>query len=179
MKGFEEYIPVASISQQKESTKFAKTLFTKGKRVGNIRSFGIITAENPDGERQSGAENKNRQQDFAKQLKASRYVYIQVEGRYKDNKEHPYLIFNITRDVLRSFAKKYWQECYVYVELETDGTMSTFECWEKEKKGVYPNAAKNPYVKTDEAVEWTKRNDATDIYTVIGKDLKLKRSSCV
>lgn len=171
MKSFGEYISEASISQKKRDVKFAKSLFTKGRRIGNIKSFGIITSENPDGQQLSASDNKKRQTEFVKNLKDAHYVFVRIEGSY-GNKENPYLIFNIKQDSLMSYAKKYEQESFIYAEVKKDGNVPTFEYWEKKETGKPANNATNPYIKKDESVKWSKEDDATDYYTVIGKDFK-------
>lgn len=130
--------------------KFAKQLFVKGKRVGNIKSFGIITAENPEAKELSAAENKKRQEEFAKILKEAHFLYVPVQGHYSGNKENPYLIFNINREALTAYAKRYKQESFIYAEVKSDGEVPEFEYWEKSDAESAANAAKNPYEKKDE-----------------------------
>lgn len=171
MKSISNYINEVSINAKKRNKKFAKDLFIKGKRVGNIKSFGIITAENPDGVKQSNQENKKLMDLLKKILKDGHYIWQSVDGHY-GSKENTIMIFNINNDTLQNLAKKFEQESYIYATIEKDGEFPTFEYWEKKVTGKPANAAKNPYIKKDESTKWKQMPDAEDYYTVIGKDFK-------
>jgi hypothetical protein len=171
MKTLNNYLNETSISAKKRNKKFAKSLLIKGKRIGNIKSFGIITAENPDGIKQSNQENKKSMDTLKKFLKDGHYIWLPVEGHY-GSKENSLMIFNITNGVLQNIAKKFEQESYIYATLEKDGEFPNFDYWEKKITGKPANAAKNPYTKKDESIKWVEIPDAEDYYTVIGKDFK-------
>lgn len=171
MKNISNYINEASINAKKRNKKFAKEVLIKGKRLGNIKSFGIITAENPDGIKQSNQENKKLMDTLKKFLKDGHYIWQPVEGHY-GSKENSLMIFNIANDVLQNIAKKFEQESYIYATVEKDGEFPKFDYWEKKITGKPANAVKNPYLKKDESIKWVEKPDAEDYYTVIGKDFK-------
>lgn len=171
MKDISIYLNEVSINAKKRNKKFAKDLLIKGKRVGNIKSFGIITAENPDGVKQSNQENKKSMDTLKKFLKDGHYIWRSVEGHY-GSKENSLIIFNIASDALQNIAKKFEQESYIYATVEKDGDFPKFEYWEKKITGKSANAGKNPYIKKDESIKWVAAPDAEDYYTAIGKDFK-------
>ena len=172
MKNLNLYINEKSINAKKRDKKFAKDLLMKGKRVGNIKSFGIITAENPEAKALSNQENRKMMRELTKILKNAHYNWQTVDGHFGGNREHSLMIFNITREVLQNLAKKFHQQSYIFATLEKDGEFPTFEYWEKQDPEKAANNAKNPYIKQDESVKWVQVPDAEDNYTVIGKHFK-------
>ena len=94
-----EFIKEASINAKKRNLKFAKNLYIKGKKIDNIASFGIITAENPNSQELTPKENKALMRNFTKQLKTSNYKFVNIDGHFGGNVEHSYIIFNVNIDI--------------------------------------------------------------------------------
>lgn len=108
------------------------------KRVMNgvekgVLSFGIITAENPMGEKLSNQENKQRQAKLKEWLNNGLYQYIFVKGKY-GNLENPFVVLNINKDELLFLGTKFVQESVIFAKNYFD--YIDFQYWEQtDRKG--------------------------------------------
>lgn len=92
----------------------------------NVESLTIITSENPLGQKYSRKDNKERLNDFKAQLKAGGHPYKNVIGKY-GNKEHSFVIFNLSRDAAENYARVYEQESFIFGIKKDDGMV--YEYW--------------------------------------------------
>lgn len=102
---------------ENKSTRLKSALFD---RTHKVRTFAIITAENPGGEQNTPEKNKELRTKFNKELKEFNLQYIKIRGRYKstvDNgtlDENSVVIINLTLDEALYFAKQYGQESFFF-----------------------------------------------------------------
>lgn len=92
----------------------------------NVESLTIITSENPLGQKYSRRDNKERLRDFKAQLKSGGHPYKNVVGKY-GNKEHSFVIFNLSRNAAENYARVYEQESFIFGIKKDDGMF--YEYW--------------------------------------------------
>lgn len=97
-----------------------------------IYSFGIMTAQNPMGEKISNEENNKRQKRFKDYLRNGIYQYIFVKGKY-GNLEDPIVILNINIDELLYLGDKFEQESVIFARNYFDYV--EFQYWQQKGKG--------------------------------------------
>jgi len=100
-----------------------------------IKTFGIMTPENPMGELISPKENKLLVDEFKEHLSTKRYGYRVIDGHF-GGKEHSFFIPNITIKDLTQFSLEYNQESFIYGHIEQKG-LPIFEYWQKSNTGNY------------------------------------------
>jgi len=94
--------------------------------VPTVKTFGIMTAENPMGRKFSNEENKERNNTLLKDLRNSHHGFIKPErGKFEGNIEHPVFIVNITKNEICALAAKYEQKSVIWGKCERYG-LSTF-----------------------------------------------------
>jgi hypothetical protein len=81
--------------------------------VPTIYSIGILTAEDPMGDKLPREENKKRNVDLERDLKHYNYGYVKIKGRY-NNEENSFFVNNIEKEHLVYFGDKYEQESVIY-----------------------------------------------------------------
>ena len=127
---------------ENKSTRLKSALFDRSHRV---RSFALLTAENPSGKAMSPRENSIRREELKKDLRNFRLPYIKIRGRYKDSvddgtlDENSVLITNLTLSEAKYLAKKYEQESFfygnengiTYYEMGDDGDYRAIETTKK------------------------------------------------
>lgn len=97
-----------------------------------IHSFGIMTAENPMGEKTSSEENNKRQNELKEYLRSSLLQYIFVKGKY-GNLENPFVILNINKDELLHLGEKFKQESVIFARNYFDYV--EFQYWQQKGNG--------------------------------------------
>lgn len=97
-----------------------------------IRSFGIMTAENPMGQKYTKKQNIERQQSFQQHLQEGLFQYIRIKGKY-GNLENPFVILNINIDELLTLGAKYDQESVIFARNYFDYV--EFQYWEQSGDG--------------------------------------------
>jgi hypothetical protein len=104
--------------------------------VPSIRTFGIITAENPMGEKFPEKINEERNNRLRDLLNSGYWGYRQVLGKY-GNEEHPFFIRNIILDDLIRFAIDFKQESFIFAQNYTNlGAKGVeFSYYEQKKTG--------------------------------------------
>lgn len=106
-----------------ETTRFAHAMryMTGSKDPG--KGFGIITSENPFGERISKEENKALLDALKARLKEDRVSYTGQWGKYGYD-ENSLFCFDVDINYLMGLAKEFSQASYIWGVREQDGTMS-------------------------------------------------------
>jgi hypothetical protein len=64
-------------------------------QLRNVKSFAILSADNPMGDTLSPEENAKREEKLEKLLKTGNVVFYPIRGSYGGVKEHSYFVFNI------------------------------------------------------------------------------------
>jgi signal recognition particle subunit SEC65 len=81
--------------------------------VPAIGTMGILTAENPDGERAPDSFNKEANQKLAAKLASLNYGFIPIQGKF-GTLENSFIIPNMTRDDVVFLGKKFGQEAVIW-----------------------------------------------------------------
>jgi hypothetical protein len=84
--------------------------------VPSVKTFAIITWENPMGKRATSTFNKKANNVLNSMLKKCNFSYKQIRGKYGDY-ENPYIIFNIDLNTAKNIGfkhVKYKQESIIY-----------------------------------------------------------------
>lgn len=177
MKDLDKFISEASINAKKRNVDFAKKLYINGKMIGNIKNFGIVTAENPSSQTLTGAENKALMKSLKDDLKKGKYIYVPVEGHFSNNTEHSVIIFNIKLDAMKEYAGRYDQTSFFWCY--PNGDKVTSEYWQKKDNNVHAHRRDNPYEFVNKTDEIHMGEDEDGNYTLIGKGFKYTVDSSV
>lgn len=95
-----------------EDNKVKKALF--GDARGKVRTFAIMSAENPMGEPFSAKENQARDAMLRGEMRAAKVQYKRILGRFGGNDEHSYMMFNLSLDDAKNFAKQFKQLSFFF-----------------------------------------------------------------
>lgn len=88
-----------------------------------IDTIGIITAENPMGQKLSPKENKMRNRELADELRALGYGFYQVQGSY-GNLERPFVVPNISKDDIMRLGSEFKQDSVIFVQKTPEGSIA-------------------------------------------------------
>ena len=105
----------------------------------DVESLTIITSENPFGQKFSKKNNNERLRNFKAQLKAGGHPYKSIVGKY-GNKEHSFVIFNLSRKAAKNYAKVYEQESFIFGIKNNDNML--YEYWITKDGGITYKLAK-------------------------------------
>ena len=95
---------------ENSSTRVKSALFDRTHRV---RTFAILTAENPNNMQLSAEENNSRMKSLKETLRGMRINYVKIEGNY-NRKEHSVLATNLTLTEAEYLADRYEQESFFF-----------------------------------------------------------------
>lgn len=93
------------------STQLKKALF--GDYSGKIKTFQIVSAENPMGKSATTEYNNKQTSKLKNQLKRMNLQYIPIYGMF-DNVEHSFLIINLSRNDAINIANIFKQLSFFY-----------------------------------------------------------------
>ena len=140
----------------------AEQMFKEGNPKG-IKTFCIITAENPMGETLTSQENKELNNRLEYYLKLGNYKWFPIKGNY-EVKEKSYIIYNISKGDAERLGIKFNQESIIFATL--DGSTIKFEYMEKVRSHYET-------VKTEDVfIEIT--NDYDDFWSQISRNFKFR-----
>ena len=142
---------------ENSSTRFKSALF--GDITGKIRTFAILTPENPMMQSSSAEENNKRTKQFKELLKQGSIQYIKIEGEY-GNKERSYMLLNIPCSEASSIASRFQQQAFFWGKVNKDSN-SIIEYWEVKD----PNAKKLEYKLTERNDEIASSRDFIDYFS--------------
>lgn len=102
----------------------ALTERTKFSRVGQILrgvdpkidSYGLLTAENPFGEKHGPEENREYDKELEQELRTRGYGFYKVKGKFFGNTERSYLIPKLSEKDAIEFGKTFGQESVIQGE---------------------------------------------------------------
>ena len=171
MKNLFDVITEASRNEKKRNLDVSKKMFINGKSYNNIMSFAILSAENPDSEKDTLANNKKHMKQLSDLLKRDHYTFVRQDGHFEGNIEHSYIIFNITCEAVAKLAGKFEQTSFFYCHPDGQGNIIN-EYWEKQDTKQPYNSVKNPYIFINKTTKVNNEKDAEDYYSIIDKDYK-------
>lgn len=142
---------------ENSSTRFKSALF--GDVTGKIRTFAILTPENPMIKQVSAEDNNKRTKQFKELLKQGHIQYIKIEGEY-GNKERSYMLLNIPCSEAKNIAGKFQQQAFFWGKVNKDSN-SIIEYWEVKD----PNARKLEYKLTERNDKIASSRDFIDYFS--------------
>lgn len=142
---------------ENSSTRFKSALF--GDVTGKIRTFAILTPENPMMQSSSAEDNNKRTKQFKELLKQGSIQYIKIEGEY-GNKERSYMLLNIPCSEASSIASRFQQQAFFWGKVNKDSN-SIIEYWEVKD----PNAKKLEYKLTERNDKIASSRDFIDYFS--------------
>jgi hypothetical protein len=95
----------------------------------SVSTLGVITAENPGVQKLSPEENKRRNNELKKDVRALGLGYSQPDFGMYDNREKPIIIKNISKEDLINLTSKYGQESSIFGSKQIDD-QGTYVKWE-------------------------------------------------
>lgn len=169
-KLIKEALNEVSINAKKKNEKNASDVFKTGKGGYNgIRTFGIVTAENPNSQQISRSKNKYLMKTFSGSLKSAHYAFVKQTGHFGGNNETSYFIFNIPLEALIYYAGLYEQTSFFYCYVN-DGKVNS-QYWQKKIENEPFDKEKNPYIMLEETDQWIDASGKED-YSIIGNKFK-------
>lgn len=97
---------------ENSNTRVKGALF--GDASGKIKTWAILTPENPLGKLLTPQENNKRLKSFKSALKKLNLTYTPIEGSYGGDKEHSFIVFNLRLKDATYLASTYQQESFFY-----------------------------------------------------------------
>lgn len=160
----------ATPHEKQRNINNAINVFKKGNGGYNsIRTFGIVSAENPNSQEVDRKLNKKATRDLSKSLSSAHYGFVRQRGHFGGNEENSYFIFNIKLEVLTYYAAKYEQTSFFYCTIEDRKVVS--EYWQKKSTGLPYDKIHNPYVMLEKTDNWLDASDSED-FSIIGNRFK-------
>ena len=118
-------IDVKLYFNENRSTRIKKALY--GDVTGKIKTFAILTAENPGKKQYTAEENNKRTERLKTILKQGGIQYTPIQGFY-ERKEHSFICFNLSYTEAERLCKlrlddpiEEWQESFFYGKVFKDG----------------------------------------------------------
>ena len=143
------------------NSRVKQTLF--GDTSGKIRTFAVLSAENPMGMKFSAKENNDNTRELKSKLKEMGIQYVPIEGKY-GNIEHSFMLFNITREDAQYLAEWFEQESFFFGINTSPATLIYYETSESDP---------SKYRKVEENNKISNESDADDFFSRHG-DFKFK-----
>lgn len=163
-----------SINAKKRNVKNAIDTYKRGRSGYNgIKTFGILSAENPDSIPTDAKTNKKNMKFLSQSLKSAHYVFVKQRGHFGGNDEMSYFIFNISLETLKSYAGNYEQTSFFYCELINVNNESKVKSsyYQKQDTTLPYNIRTNPYVLIESTTDWLDASEEED-YSIIGNTFK-------
>ena len=130
-----------------------------GDDTGKIRTFAILTPENPMGVEATPAENKKAVDELKRSLRILGLTYTPVRGSY-GNKENSFVVFNCSLSDAKALAKTYNQESFFWGKTNTDSNSEIGYYMTKNNGTTYS------LVEVSNVI--TYEDDATDFFSKFG-----------
>lgn len=135
-----------------------------GDDTGKIRTFAILTSENPMAEVSTPADNKKALDDLKKTLRILGLTYTPIKGSYI-TKENSFVIFNCSLSDAKALAGKYKQESFFWGKTNADSN-SEIGYYKTKNNGIT-----YPLVEVSDVI--TYEDDATDFFSKFGIKFKI------
>lgn len=166
-------------SLEESSKHKAKLLFSHPSAAKNIKTFAILTGNNPDAVRASKHDNVKFNNALKNELSYSNnvekiilnghYPYYKVKGKY-GSVENSFIIYNIDLEEAKQLSAYCKQQSFIFGKNE--GEKIIFQMWANKHKnnGIQKNYS---YELVDEKDMYNRVDDAEDYYTQISRDFKI------
>ena len=129
-----------------------------GDDTGKIKTFAILTPENPNATRAPSEENQKAVKEFKRALGIMSLNYTPIRGSYGE-KENSFIVFNCALSDAKTLARSYQQESFFWGKTTEDGS----------KIGYYATTnggVTYDLVEISETI--TLEDDATDFFSKFG-----------
>ena len=113
---------VNEISKNEKKRIRKKAINAIDNKDDNIRTFLIITGENPIGEPGTNNINRTQNNSLVDYLKQGHYAWQPVQGKYGST-ENSKIIFNVPLDESKMLALKFGQQSFIYGRKENGKTL--------------------------------------------------------
>lgn len=113
---------VNEISKNEKKRIRKKSINAIDNKDDNIRTFLIITGENPMGEPGTNNINRTQNNSLVDYLKQGHYAWQPVQGKYGST-ENSKIIFNVPLDESKMLALKFGQQSFIYGRKENGKTL--------------------------------------------------------
>jgi hypothetical protein len=153
-----------SRSEKKKDVKRIENFFKKGNN-NVVKCFAVLTAENPNSQKQDAKLNKRDNAQLFDALK-TQYTIIPTQGKF-GNVENSFVVMNIDVDTAKYFCGKYEQTSFIFSKIDEEGQLIS-EYWEKQDTSASYDKETNPYVIKDTCNDWVDMSSADDFYTIVG-----------
>lgn len=150
--------------QKQRNKRFA--IKAIGGESSTIKTFAILTAQNPNSQEESRSFNKRANKSLIQSIKEAGYIAVPVKGHFSGNDEQSYIILNIPFNVARNYAGHYNQTSFCF------GKSGVVEYWEKEDVEEPYSRVSNDYIKKDEVIGYDRLDADAENYSLIGKKFK-------
>ncbi len=101
----------------------------------NVKTFAILTPENPMAQSYTPEQNKEARDKFEKRLRIGGFQWFPIKGQYAHNSENSYIIYNIPLDDALWLGNTYHQEAIIYVVPDLENREIHAEYWAREEDG--------------------------------------------
>lgn len=125
---------IDEISRNKKGQNRTSALNILSNKEDNVRTFLIITAENPMGDKANNRINRVSNNSLVDYLKQGNYAWQPVRGKY-GNTENSKIIFNISLDEAIRLGLKFQQESFIFGVKKNDKTLYNLYVINKGKNG--------------------------------------------
>lgn len=128
---FEQHFFEAIGKMKKEALKNGLDTLDNSNIGKSLKTFSIITAENPKGEKLQRAENEIRMSELKKALEQERILFISQKGGYKtdenpDGAENSLILINAQSFVAESLCLKFQQKSFIHCKCENNKITSCY-----------------------------------------------------
>lgn len=93
-----------------------------GDDTGKIKTFAILTPENPNAIQASSEENDKATKEFKRALRILGLTYTPLRGSY-GNKENSYIVFNCALSDAKNLAGIYQQQSFFWGKTSSEGSV--------------------------------------------------------
>lgn len=147
------------------SIKVKRALF--GDYYNKVRTFAILSAENPHNKQLTPQENNYRTEKLKSAFREYVLQYKPLQGVYKETKEHSFIVFNCTLNEAKELSERFGQESFFYgeVHLVTNKDKEPIDYSKDERRET--RASISYYQYDDDKKAWDLIETSNDIVTDI------------
>jgi hypothetical protein len=150
------------ISPNKKAQNKTRALNTLSSKEDNVKTFLIITAENPMGSKGDNRTNRRANNSIVDYLNTGNYAWQPVRGKY-GNTENSKIIFNISLDEAIRLGLQFHQESFIFGEKNNDQTLYHLYVINEDKTGYNMVETQDKYEKVIGSDFYTAIDNKNDI----------------